>query len=367
MSVAARVRAPSAGGGAGGAEPDGTAALDAVRRSGARRRRRTAAVLTALSGMVLVLSVLSLMLGDIRIPLGDVVATLLGRGEDLAPFVVLELRLPRLLIGLLTAVAFGVAGALFQSVLRNPLASPDIIGISGGASVGAVLGLLVLGLGGLGVSVAALVGAGAVAVAVTLLSWGDGEAGQRFVLTGIGCAFIANAVLGYLLTRSDVRDAQAALVWMVGSLGSTPWSTSALVGLALAALLLLAALLAGRVRILQLGEDLAAGLGVSPVRTRLAALAIGVALAAVATAAVGPVAFVAFTAAPIARRLLRDGGVALTASARVAVVVMLGSDLVAQHLLPGDVEVPVGIVTGAIGGPYLLWLLATASRPGRQA
>ncbi len=338
---------------------------EAIGRVADRRRaeRRRARVVTAVLGLVvLALAALGLTLGGFTIPVPDVIATLLGQGEGLAEVVVREFRLPRVVMGALVGAAFGLSGALFQSILDNPLASPDILGISWGAAAAAVWAQIMLGLGGLAVSAAAFGGAIIVAAAIYLLAWRDGVTGYRFVLIGIGVAFMASAALGYMLTRSDVREAQTALVWMVGSIGSSRWHEIAIVAVAMAVLVPAAGFLAGRLKSLQLGDDLARGLGVRTEQARLLLLLVAVALAAVGTAFAGPVAFVAFVAAPIARRLVGTGALCLTASALMGAIVVLGADLVAQHLLPGDVQLPVGVVTGAIGAPYLLWLLATVGR-----
>ncbi len=247
-------------------------------------------------------------------------------------------------------------------MLRNPLASPDVIGVTQGASVGAVTGLLVLGLSGPWVAAAALVGAAAVTTVNLALAWRGGVTGHRFVLCGIGLAFVATSALGYLLTRSDVRDAQAALVWLSGSVSSATWEGNLRLAVALVVLVPAALALAPRLRMLALGDETATALGVPASRVRVLALVTGTALAAVATAAAGPVAFVALASAPIARRLVGDGRVALGSTAMVGVTVVTASDFVAQHLLPG-LEAPVGIVTGLVGGGYLIWLLA-ATTPG---
>ena len=337
------------------------AALVAAGRRVRRRRRR--AVIAALAALALVIAGLSLCVGAFGISPGDVVLVLLGHGAGIEEFIVLDLRLPRLVMGMVVGVAFGLAGALFQTILGNPLASPDIIGITWGASVAAVLGLLVLGVTGLAVSLLAFAGAIGVAGVIYALAWRDGVTGNRFVLIGIAVAFMANAVLGYLLTRSDVRDAQTALVWMVGSLGSSGWDEIAIAAGALVVLVPAAALLAASLRALQLGDDVATGLGVSAERARLGLIVTAVALAAVGTAAAGPIAFVAFVAAPIARRVVGTGGLELVPAALVGIIVVTASDFIALHLLPGEVQVPVGVVTGAIGAPYLLWLLAVSDRP----
>lgn len=338
-------------------------AIDVARRARTAGRRRAHRVELALGLLVLCVAALSLSLGAYAIPLQDVVRTLLGDGTAREEFVVLDLRLPRLALGVLVGAAFGMSGEIFQSVLRNPLASPDIIGMTAGASVAAVLALLVLGLTGIAVSAAAFGGALIVAVLIYLLAWRDGVSGPRFVLIGVAVAFMAHAVLGYLLTRADVRDAQSAMVWMVGSLNGAGWDEIGVVAGALAVLVPAALVLRAPLRALALGDDTARGLGVRAQGARLGLIAVAVALAAVGTAAAGPVAFVAFVAGPIAHRLV-GGASALVAAALVGVLVVTGADLLALHLLPGGVQVPVGVVTGLIGAPYLLWLLATTGRGG---
>lgn len=336
-------------------------ATERLQRVAARRRTRSVVVGAALVVVTLATVVVNLSVGDLPIAFGDVLATLVGRGDETSTLVLVEFRLPRLVLGAMVGVAFGLAGGLFQSVLRNPLASPDIIGVTQGASVGAVGALLWAGVGGLWVPAAALVGAMVVAALNVLLAWRGGVSGHRFVLCGIGLAFVASSVLGYLLTRSDVRNAQEALVWLSGSVAGATWEGNAQLALALAVLVPAALLMSPRLRMLGLGDDTASALGVRAGSTRLTALALGTALAAVGTAAAGPVAFVALASAPIARRLVGDGRVALVPTALVGVAMVTASDLAAQHALP-DLDVPVGLVTGLVGGGYLIWLL-TSSRP----
>lgn len=334
--------------------------LATARRVGLGRRLLVTGVLLL---VLLALACLALVLGDRVIAPGDVVASLFGLGSGGDTFVVQGLRLPRLALGLMVGAAFGLAGAVFQSLLGNPLASPDIIGISQGASAAAVGAILVLGWGGIGVSFAAFAGAVVVAGLITVLATRNGVAGSRFVLIGIALAFLAQALIGYLLTRADVRDAQSALVWLVGSIGTVKGEELAVTAVAGIVLSIGLILLAPRLRMLQLGDETAAGLGVRVTRTRLLLTLVAVGFAAVATAAAGPVAFVAFVAAPIARRLLGGTGTAtaLVASALVGAVVVTGADIVAQHAFPG-LQVPVGIVTGIVGAPILLGLLARGNR-----
>lgn len=285
-------------------------------------------------------------------------------GLDAEPSFIARLRLPRVAMALFAGSAFGLAGTLFQTVLRNPLASPDIIGVTGGASFAGAWAIIVPSLTGLWVSGIAVAGAAAVATTIMVLSWTGELSGYRFVLVGVGLAFLCQAGIGYLLTRAQEEDVRSALVWMVGSIGTPRWPAIAGLAGALAVLIPLAAFAAWRLRALQLGDDLAGGLGVRPSRARLFVLLIGTVLAALATAAVGPLAFVAFMSAPVARRLVADGGPALAASALVGSSVVLAAELTSEQLLTG-IEIPVGIITGAIGAPYLLWLLATDRRSRR--
>ncbi|WP_240617886.1 iron chelate uptake ABC transporter family permease subunit [Pseudarthrobacter sp. AG30] len=287
-----------------------------------------------------------------------------------ASFIVMENKLPHAVVGTMIGVAFGLAGALFQTMLRNPLASPDVIGISSGASAAAVVAIVVFGASGATVSGAALAGALAVAVLIHAISSGRNRgpgrgnaAGNRLVLAGVGIAAALQAVVSFLMTRADIRTAADALVWLNGSLNSANWDRAGALFLALAVLVPAVVFLAGPLRILELGDDAAAGLGLRVAGTRLALVVIAVSLAAVATAAAGPVAFVAFLAGPIARRFTGKPG--LPASALVGALIVLAADYFAANLAPlllDGTVLPVGVVTGALGAPFLLWLLVTANR-----
>lgn len=352
--------------------PDAVADRVALTRAALRstrgvRRRRWVLVTAALTFLLLVACVLALTLGAAKVSAPQVIAAVLGFGDERSTLVLRTFRLPRLVLALLTGIAFGLAGALFQSVLRNPLASPDIIGISQGASVGAVVALLVLGATGPTVFLLALAGGLLVGGVLYTVAYRGGLAGFRFVLAGIGVAYLASSVLGYLLTRTEVKQAQDALRWLAGSLAQYNWATDTVLALALLVLIPLVALSTRGLRALLLGDDTAAALGVRPDRARLLVIGLGVALASVATAAAGPIAFVAFTAAPIARRLVKDGSLALIPAALVGASMVTIADLVSQYLLPANLSVPVGIVTGVIGGPYLIWLLATGRRTSESS
>ncbi|MFE4059559.1 FecCD family ABC transporter permease [Streptomyces sp. NPDC059096] len=347
-------------------EPDArlaAAVADVVRtrRSG---RTRSVVVCGALGAAVLAALCVSLAVGDLFVPLDEVVATLAGGGNGGARFVILELRLPRALIGLLVGAAFGLSGAVFQTLLRNPLASPDVIGISSGAGAAGVLASVAFGASGYALSASALLGALATATAIYLLAWRGGVAGYRLVLVGIGIGAALSSMISHLLTSSNVAEAQSALAWLTGSLNGRSWDQLWPLVVALAVLVPPTFLAALPLRTLQLGDETAVGLGTRVERARLALLFCAVALAGVATAAAGPVSFVAFVSAPIARRLLPRRGAALLPAALTGALIVLVADFAAQHLL-SSTQFPVGVVTGVIGAPYLLWLLARANRAGR--
>ncbi|MDQ0799329.1 iron complex transport system permease protein [Arthrobacter sp. SLBN-112] len=328
-----------------------------------------------LAAAVVVMFFVSVLLGSYTVTIPDfftIVTNHLTGGPKIpgASFIVMENKLPHAVIGTMIGVAFGLAGALFQTMLRNPLASPDVIGISSGASAAAVVAIVVFGASGVTVSGAALAGALAVAVLIYAISSGRNRgpgrgnaAGNRLVLAGVGIAAALQAVVSFLMTRADIRTAADALVWLNGSLNSANWGRAGVLFLALAALVPAVVFIAGPLRILELGDDAAAGLGLRVAGTRLAVVVIAVSLAAVATAAAGPVAFVAFLAGPIARRFTGKPG--LPASALVGALIVLAADYFAANLAPlllDGTVLPVGVVTGALGAPFLLWLLVTANR-----
>ncbi len=301
------------------------------------------------------------LLGDYTITIPDFFRILLGADIPGASYILMESKLPRALLGVLVGAAFGIAGAIFQTTLRNPLASPDIIGVSVGASAAAVFTIVTLDQTGPWVSAAAVAGAVTVSVVVRLVAGTVG--GFRLVLVGIAMAAALQSVIQYLFTRADVYDAQLALRWLTGSVNRADWPTLRLLAGILLVLTPVLVWLARSLRVTELGEDTAAGLGVRPGRAD-ALLLLAVLLTAVAVAAAGPIAFVSFLAGPIARAL-NSGRTTLVGAAITGAVIVVGADYVADYLL-ADTNFPVGVVTGAFGAPFLLWLLARG-RTGRRA
>ncbi len=339
--------------------------IAAVRQTAARRRQ---GVTFGLVAALAVAFALAMYLGDYPVPVSGIVQSLLSpvtglidRGVD---FIVLQVRLPRAVLALLSGASFALAGIIFQTLLRNPLASPDIIGISHGASASAVFCIIILGWTGLAVSLGAFAGAILTALAIYLLAWRDGVTPFRVVLIGIGVAAMLAAVISYLFTRARLNEVQQALAWLVGSLNaSRPGDALVLGGAMLVLIPAMVALLRG-LDAMELGDDTARALGNRVEPTRLGLMLVAVGFAAFATAAVGPVGFVAFVSGPLARSLLKGAGRGFFHAALVGSLVMLVSDLIAQHLLP-TVQLPVGVVTGACGALFLLWLLIASGRSGR--
>ncbi len=336
-----------------------TASVIAGRRARMRRRTVVTVVLAVAIGVVFSLS---LMIGSTFYTPDEVVRVIAGQTVPGASFSVGELRLPRASMGLLTGLCFGIAGVTFQTMLRNPLASPDIIGINAGASAAAVFGIVFLSLSDTMVSVFALVGAVATAAAIYFLSNRGGFAGTRLILIGIGVAAMLNSVITYVLSRAASWDLQTAMHWLTGSLNGASWDSVA--PLALAVLILVPVLLLQDrdLGVLRLGDDSAAALGVPVARTRILVILAAVALLAFATAAAGPIAFVAFMSGPIAARLVGPGASLLLPSAFVGALLVLVADLLGQFAF--GTRYPVGVVTGVLGAPYLIYLLIRTNRSG---
>ncbi|PPF81047.1 ABC transporter permease [Pseudoclavibacter sp. RFBJ3] len=328
-------------------------------RVGRRRGFVVGGVTVALIAVVL----LGVTTGDYPLTLEQLARTLLGGGDRLESYVLFQVRLPRVLMGVLVGACLGVAGALLQGVLRNPLASPDLLGISGGSSVAAVFLLLIFGVTGPILAVAAFAGGLAVAAILLLAAGRRGEAGFRLILAGIGISFLTVAIMNYLMVRSQVELAQAALLWVTGSLASTAWWHLLVVAVVAVALLPAVLISARWLPITQLGASTAAGLGVTTGRVRMIAVISAVLLTAVTCAFAGPISFIALCAPAIARSLLGHGSIGVGTSAITGAALLTGADLVAQFAIP-DTSLPVGVVTGAVGAVFLLWLLA--STKGRQ-
>jgi iron complex transport system permease protein len=330
--------------------------------------------LVAVGGLVVlaVLVALDLSMGDFPIPVPDVVRTLLGGGDAGQHFIVMELRLPQTLVAILVGAALGLSGALTQTFARNPLASPDILGVTQGAAVGAVAVIVLSGVSGyggglvsgslqqVGVPVAAFVGGLGTAALLYVLSWRRGMDGQRLILVGIGLSAALTAMLSWLLVHARIQDAASAQVWLSGSLSARGWDQATPLLWTMLLLVPVSLVLGRTLNATQLGDDPARGLGVRLQLTQPLTLVAAVGLAAVAVAAVGPLSFVALVVPQIALRLTAGSRPPMLASMTLGACLVVGADLVTRVVIP--FPLPAGLVTSAIGAPYLIWLLIRTNR-----
>lgn len=305
---------------------------------------------------------LTLLLGQSYTPPSVVWQVLTGEQVPGASFTVGQLRLPRALISLLVGMSFGLAGVVFQTMLRNPLASPDIVGVSSGASAAAVFAIVVLKMDGSSIALFSIAAGLAVALSVYGLSYCNGVAGTRLILIGIGVSAMIESFIAYLLSQANSWDLQEAMRWLAGSVNSVQLHQALPL---LCSLAIFGGLLLHRgkdIEALRLGEDTAAALGVNIGLTRLVVMICAVGLIAVATAVTGPIAFVAFLSGPIAARIVGTNGSLFIPAALVGASLVLAGDYIGQFLLPS--RYPVGVVTGALGAPYLIYLIIRVNRKG---
>ncbi|QCX81585.1 putative siderophore transport system permease protein YfhA [Streptomyces sp. YIM 121038] len=322
-------------------------------------------VTLVLTAATFVVFCLSISIGDFPLELSRVIATLFGRGEQVDEFVIMDLRMPRALAGLVVGIALGVSGAITQSIARNPLASPDVLGVTQGASAVSVFLLTVSGgasaavVGSVGLSAAALGGGLLTGLLVYFLAWRRGIDGFRLILIGISVSAVMEALTTWLLTTADIKDVARAQSWLVGSLDNRSWDEVWVAFWCSLALLAVVACVAFQFKPLHFGDEVAAGLGVRFQAVRAILLLCAVLLAAVAVSAAGPVPFVALVAPQVAMRLARCPTPPMVASGMVGALLLIGADLLARTALP--VTLPVGVVTAAVGGPFLIYLLVRAN------
>ncbi|MET0456480.1 MAG: iron chelate uptake ABC transporter family permease subunit [Mycobacterium sp.] len=322
---------------------------------------RSVTVLAILAAGAAVMAVLALGVGEYPVPPGQVIDVLTGRDQSFASVLVLEWRMPRILLALLIGAALGVSGAIFQALTRNPLGSPDVIGFDFGAYTGALTAIALLGGGYYTVSVSAVIGGLATAIVVYLLSYKNGLAGFRLIIVGIAVSAVLSSLCQWIILKIKLHQAITASIWQQGSLSGLEWAQVYPVtgGLVVAVALLL--VVGPKLPILQMGDDAAGALGLRPERVRLAYFGIGVLLIAIAAAAAGPISFVALAAPQLARRLTGAPGVGLVSAAAMGAFLLLGSDLVALRLF-APTELPVGAITVTLGGLYLVYLLVVQAR-----
>ncbi|MBZ4486702.1 iron chelate uptake ABC transporter family permease subunit [Microbacterium sp. cx-55] len=318
-------------------------------------RARSIVVGLAAVAALCVLGVLALGLGTYPLTPPEVIRALTGGGGAMDRTVVLDWRLPRALAAITVGILLGIAGALFQTVTRNPLASPDVLGLSNGAFTGMLLALVFVSSSGSALIAGSLLGGFVTAALIWLLSARGGMQGFRLIVVGIGVSAMLASLNTWMLLQIELETAMFASAWGTGSLNGV--TAGPLLGALLCALpfVVAAIMLVPRLRQLELGDDMAASTGVRPSAIRAASLLIGVVLVAAATTVAGPVAFVALAAPQVARLIARTPHLSLVLSGLFGGVLLLGADLIAQHVLP--TALPVGVVTVSVGGAYLVLMI----------
>ncbi|MFE0174157.1 FecCD family ABC transporter permease [Streptomyces sp. NPDC059002] len=338
----------------GRVRPAGYAVLR-VHRAAFLVHRRAALVAVGLAVLLAASCLAYLCVGESFVSPGEALKVVLGQ-PSADELVVGTLREPRMVVGLLVGAAFGVAGGLIQTVARNPLASPDIIGISQGASA-LTVGAMTFGITSYtALPYLSVLGGVLAAALVYVFAWRGGLHATRFVLIGIGFAIALRSVTTLFMTKGDYLVAQQAQIWMTGSLNGRGWAEAEPLGLVLLCLLPFVLWAARAQRSVTMDDDTATALGVRLGRVRLGLVVLGVVLASVATGAAGPVDFVALLAPQIARRLTRTAQIPLFCSALLGALIMVLADLLARRLF-SPTELPVGVLTAAVGAPYLIWLI----------
>ena len=335
----------------------------ALRVAGISALMQARVIIIVVAGLAIVsaLLVTGLIVGDFPIPAQDALGEALwARGGEF-DFIVNTLRFPRVTVAILAGMCLGMSGAIFQALINNPLVSPDVIGINTGAAVFAVF-LLATGENIHLLPIAAFIGALGTAAIIYVLAWRKGVSDSRLVLVGVGIQSLLGAVITFIQVRFPIERIFAAARWQAGSLFGASWEDARTLIIGLLLLTPAAFVLTQRLRLLQLGDEAAAGLGINVEANRLGLIAVASGLAAVAVAIIGPLGFVALLVPHMVRLMVGQlTGGTLLLTAVVGGAFLLGADLIAQRLF-APTALPAGVVTGAIGGPYFLFLLARYNR-----
>ncbi|OZC37532.1 ABC transporter permease [Marinobacter vinifirmus] len=322
--------------------------------------KRTTLANSSLLVLLLLAVITSLSMGTVQVPPPDVLQALMGNADPMTAFVVNELRLSRVVAGLLSGAALAMAGCLMQTLARNRLATPGIIGIDNAATAFAVASVVGVGLS-LAPSAMALAGAACATAIAFGLAGANGTRGYRFIVAGIGIGAIAGAVTQVLLSRVAIDAANAAYPWTVGSLNARSGNSVLVLAIGLAAGYAILMLISRALNTLQFSDAVAIALGTRLKATRILGLALSVLLTGLAVSVCGPVGLIALLAPELARTICRPGKVPLTASALAGATFMVVADLLGRTLF-SPLEIPVGIITAIVGSPYLLWILLKPSR-----
>lgn len=308
----------------------------------------------------IIVAAFALSTGQLQTSFTELSQVLLGKGEKFLTAVILEWRLPRLTSGLIFGAALGVSGALFQSLIRNPLGSPDIIGFNTGAYTGALVVIILIGGSYFQIALGAIIGGIVCSGVVYLLAFKHGIEGFRLIIIGIGISAMLSALNTWMMVSSSLETAMTAALWGAGSLNGLSWMQIIPSLSFILVALVAAAMLTRKMNILEMGDDSAKILGISSEKTRQLALLFGVILTAVVTATTGPISFISLVAPQLVKKLMKEGGVALIPSALMGAMLLTLSDFIAANLFAPN-QLPVGVVTISIGGCYLIYLLIQQS------
>lgn len=324
---------------------------------------RILVVSAALLAAAVACGVVALRFGDYPLSLDEVVSTVTGGGQSFHRMIVLEWRLPIVVAAIVFGAVLGIGGAIFQSLTRNPLGSPDVIGFDAGSYTAVVTVMLVLGTRDYwSLATAAILGGVATAFVVYLLSYRRGIQGFRLIIVGIGVSAMLGSVNSYLVTRADIEDALAVGFWGAGSVSRVTWTSMVPALMIFAVIVLCSALLAPALRRLELGDDAAVTQGTRVGAARLALIVVGVSTTALVTATAGPLGFIALVAPQIARRLTRSPGVSLLSAAAMGALLLMSAQLLSLVVAGFYRPIPVGLITVCVGGLYLIWLLVHEAR-----
>ena len=327
-----------------------------------KRRARAVIANVSLIAIVLCICIMMLLYGNTNYSLDVVIRVLRGENIQGATFAIATLRLPRMLSGLLVGIAFGIAGNTFQTMLRNPLASPDIIGVTSGSSVAAVFCILVLGLSGPAVSIISVISGLLVSMLIYLLSKDISFSGSRLILIGIGIQVMLQAAISFLLLKASQYDVPGAMRWLSGSLNGMTMKGIPTLFIVVMVFGIISLLFTKYLQVLELGDEFATTLGIRLNLVRIILILSAVFLIAFATSTTGPIAFVAFLAGPIASKIVGRGSSNVLASGLVGALLVLSSDMIGQYVF--STRFPVGVITGILGAPYMLFLLICINRRG---
>lgn len=329
----------------------------------ARFQRRAIVVNTILAVLTVTLAIVTLGLGRYPIGFAEAVDIVMGGGETFRRMIVIEWRMPIILGAIVLGALLGMGGAIFQSLTKNPLGSPDIIGFSAGSYTAVVVVMLILGNRDYAsVATASLVGGLLTALVVYVLAWRRGVQGFRLIIVGIAISAVLGSINAYLITRADIQDAIVVGFWGAGSIARLRWDWL-LPTIALFVLIVICAMaLASSLKLLELGDDSAKALGVNVHRSRLLLIILGVATTAIVTAVAGPIGFIALAAPQLARQLVRTPGVSMTGAAFMGAALLMSAHFLSLTIESFYRPIPVGLLTVVIGGLYFIYLLVRGAR-----